>query len=97
MFEDIRTDPERQLLLTHEDGVTLQPGIAGRFPNQRAHDPADLHAAREIAAADGAVPLGLLYRNPDCPRYDQITAQGLDMTPQERVAAVERELDRFAI
>ena len=41
--------------------------------------------------------IGLLYRNPDAPRYDQYTARGLGMSREQKVAAIERELDRFAI
>ncbi len=41
--------------------------------------------------------IGLLYRNPDAPRYDQYTVRGLGMSREQKVAAIERELDRFAI
>ena len=41
--------------------------------------------------------IGLFYRNPDAPRYDEYTAQGLDMSPDEKLVAISKELDRFAV
>jgi len=97
VFEEIRRDPERILLLTHPDGVPVDEVAARPYKNRLEHDPRDLHAARQIAGGQDRVAIGLLYRNPDAPRYDQMSAAGLGMSREQKVAAIERELDRFAI
>jgi hypothetical protein len=41
--------------------------------------------------------IGLLYHNPDAPRYDEISVEGLGMTREAKVTALEKALDKFAI
>jgi len=41
------------------------------------------------------MPIGLLYRNRDAVRYDLATAEGLDMSASDKLAALDRELGRF--
>ena len=67
------------------------------YKNRQEHDPSDLAAARALASGGDRLAIGLLYRNPDAPRYDQYTVRGLGMSREQKVAAIERELDRFAI
>jgi hypothetical protein len=43
------------------------------------------------------MPIGLFYRNPEAPRYEAFTEVGLGMTADDKVTALEAELDRFAI
>ncbi len=97
IFESLRNDPDRILLLTHAGGVPVDPVVERMYKNRQVHDPADLAAARALASGGERLAIGLLYRNPDAPRYDQYTARGLDMSREQKVAAIERELDRFAI
>ncbi|HVS01590.1 MAG TPA: thiamine pyrophosphate-dependent enzyme [Thermoanaerobaculia bacterium] len=97
LFDELRGDPDRIELLTHPDGVPADEGVLRLYQNRREHDPADLAAAREQAARRDRLPIGLLYRNPDAPRYDQHTVEGLGMAPADKLQALERELDRFAI
>ena len=97
IFESLRNDPDRILLLTHPGGVPVEPAIERMYKNRQEHDPSDLAAARALAVGGDRLAIGLLYRNPDAPRYDQYTARGLGMSREQKVAAIERELDRFAI
>lgn len=84
-------------LLTHENGVQVDDSVKRLFPNHAEHDPSDLAAALTIAADTSALPLGILYRNPDAPRYDEISATGLDMSVDERIAGLNQAFDHFAI
>ena len=67
------------------------------YEHQQAHDPRDLAEARRLAQIDGRVAIGLLYRNPDAPRYDLMSSVGVGMARERKLAALSRELDRFAI
>jgi 2-oxoglutarate ferredoxin oxidoreductase subunit beta len=83
--------------LTHEKGVQLGDNVKRLFPNQAEHDPSDLDAARTLADDPAVLPLGILYRNLDVPRYDMMTAAGLDMSVDEKLAGLNQALDHFAI
>ncbi len=56
-----------------------------------------LAAARALVSDTETIAIGLLFRNPEAPRYDQITVRGLGMSSEDKLAALDRELDRFAI
>ena len=43
------------------------------------------------------LPLGILYHNPDAPRYDMMSAVGLEMSADEKLAGMNKALDNFAI
>ena len=84
-------------LLTHEKGVQVDDNIMRLFPNHAEHDPSDLAAARALAENDAVLPLGILYHNPDAPRYDMMSSVGLEMSVDERLAGMNKALDNFAI
>jgi 2-oxoglutarate ferredoxin oxidoreductase subunit beta len=90
-------DPSKALLLTHEDGLQLSPELGRIYKNQRAHDPLDIAAARELASSVDLIPVGILYRNPDVPCYEDLRHAG-EARPIERIhATLEKELDRFTV
>ncbi len=93
----LQEEPARMQLLTHANGVQVDDSVKRLFPNQAEHDPSDLAAALTIAADTSVLPLGILYRNPDAPRYDEISATGLDMSVDERLAGLNQAFDHFAI
>jgi 2-oxoglutarate/2-oxoacid ferredoxin oxidoreductase subunit beta len=95
--EALQADPERLLLLTHERGLSLSPGAARQFPNQRRHDPSDLGAAWTLARDESLIPVGLLYQSSETPCYEDLSSRGSDLTPGERLAALEGVLDSFTI
>jgi 2-oxoglutarate ferredoxin oxidoreductase subunit beta len=97
VFEELRNDPDRILLLTHEDGVPADPPVLKMYKNHQEHDPSNLGEARELADDGERLPIGLFYRNPDAPLYDDFTEVGLDMPVEEKIQGLEKELDRFAI
>jgi 2-oxoglutarate ferredoxin oxidoreductase subunit beta len=97
VFAPVQHDLSQVALLVHEDGIALDANIARLFPNRVAHNPNDLHAARNIAERDDVYPIGLLYRNPNAARYDLATAHGIGRTQQQKLAAIEKALDRFVV
>jgi 2-oxoglutarate ferredoxin oxidoreductase subunit beta len=97
LYDEFQSDPSKLLLLTHPDGIQVDDAIKRVLKNQREHDPADLNTARELADDSDAMPVGLLYRNATLNRYDRFTAEGLATSRSEKIAALERELDRYQI
>ena len=95
MLEPWLQDPSKTLLLTHENGLQLGPDLARIYKNQCEHDPLDIDRAREIASLVDVIPVGILYRNPEIPRYEELRGAG-QARPAERIrAGLEAELDRF--
>lgn len=97
VFSELQNDPSRVLLLEHEDGVPVDSALERVFPNRQAHDPSDLGRAFELAGRTDVYAAGLLFCDPSRPRYDEYTAQGLEIGAAERLAAIRGELDRFAV
>jgi 2-oxoglutarate ferredoxin oxidoreductase subunit beta len=93
----LQGDPSRFLLLEHDKGIPLDAAVLRSFPERVAHDPSDLGRAFQLAADTSRIPLGLLYRNPDAPCYEDLSSQGAWMTPEQKLAGLERALDRFTI
>jgi 2-oxoglutarate ferredoxin oxidoreductase subunit beta len=97
MLEPWLQDPSKTLLLTHENGVQLSPDLARIYKNRREHDPLDIDRAREIASSVDPIPVGILYRNPDVPCYEDLRQAG-QARPAERIrAGLEAELDKFTV
>jgi 2-oxoglutarate ferredoxin oxidoreductase subunit beta len=97
LFEGLQQDPSGLRLLTHPDGIEVDDSIKRVLPNQCEHDPSDLNAAREVTGRTDAVPIGLLYRNPEADRYDMNTAEGIATSRAQKIEALETELDRYQI
>ena len=97
LFTEAQRDPSLVLLLTDENGITLDPDVAGRFPTQQSHDPTDLNRALDVARREDVIPIGLLYQNRERLLYDDFCQRGLAMTVSEKLEALEAEIDRFAI
>jgi 2-oxoglutarate ferredoxin oxidoreductase subunit beta len=97
IFDNYQNDPSRVLLLTHPDGVPADDVLKRLFKNRLEHDPHDMSKARDIAARDDLIPIGMLFRDPTCPRYEQFSAEGVDMPVEAKLAALNRELDRFLV
>ena len=78
-------------------GLQLSPGTASAYRNQRAHDPIDIDKAREIASLDDPIPVGILYRNPDAPCYEDLRHAGQLRSPEYIRAGLNRELDKYTV
>ena len=88
-------DPSRIALLTHDDGVPIT-GLEKAYSTRVAHDPSDLAAARQVAGATDHIHLGLLFRDPSHPRYEEIRRVA-PRTAEERLTRLGAELDRYAV
>jgi len=96
-FNDWIQDPSRMLLLNHEDGVTISPELSRIYRNQENHDPSDRNRAREIATVHDPIPVGVLYKNPNLPCYEDLKANEELITPEGVCNALNAELDKFTI
>jgi len=90
-------DPKRILMLRHADGIRVSDGLARTYPNQLEHDPANIDRAREIASDIDSIPVGILYRNPQVPCYEELRAprelRGAELVKK----GLEAELDKFTV
>ena len=96
-FDPWLHDPQRTLLLTHVDGLQLSPALANIYRNQRAHDPSNIDRAREIASIDDPIPVGILYRNPAVPCYEDLRHVAALRSPASIRAGLNRELDKVTV
>jgi 2-oxoglutarate ferredoxin oxidoreductase subunit beta len=97
VHDPLQSDPSQLLLMTHPDGIQLEDSIQKIFKNQQEHDPSDMDTARELAGGDGAIAIGLFYRNQSLDRYDEYTATGIATPRDEKIAALNAELSRYQI
>jgi 2-oxoglutarate ferredoxin oxidoreductase subunit beta len=97
LWKPLQEDPKNLVLLTHPDGVPVDPTWGRVFPNQQEHDPSDMEAARSHSANKDVVPVGLLYRNSSIERYDNFVMRGLGMSDQAKMEEAQGAIDRFLI
>ncbi|HSC58565.1 MAG TPA: thiamine pyrophosphate-dependent enzyme [Gemmatimonadales bacterium] len=95
VYQEAVRDPARIGLLAHENGISA-PGLEKVYPTRVAHDPSDLAAARRIADSTEHIHLGLLFRDPSRPRYEELRRVP-PKTPEERLTLIGTELDRYAV
>jgi 2-oxoglutarate ferredoxin oxidoreductase subunit beta len=97
MFEPWLHDPQKTLLLTHQDGLQLSAGVTQTYKNQQQHDPSNIDRAREIASLEDPIPVGILYRNPEVPCYEDLRHPARMRTPDFIRAGFEMELDKVTV
>lgn len=90
-------DPQKVLLLHHEKGLPLNPALAQIYKNQLEHDPSNIHRAREIASTNDPIPVGILFHDPNVPRYEDIRLGGELRTPEMIQRGLESAFDKFTI
>jgi 2-oxoglutarate/2-oxoacid ferredoxin oxidoreductase subunit beta len=97
VFAPVQEDMSQCLLMTHENGIPADAAISKLFPNKAAHDPTQLVEAQALAAREDVYPVGLFYRNPKAPRYDEITQRSMGMSQADKLAAMRHALERFTV
>jgi len=97
VFSSLLSDPSKLLVLEHEDGIRRSEAVAKIYKTHEDHDPSDLNRAREIAQLDDMVPVGILYRDEDTPRYEQLTRPQRTPSWEQREALLEKAFDKFGI
>jgi len=65
--------------------------------DQNGHDASNIDRAREVASRSDPIPVGILYRNADVPRYEDLRRSPKLRTPQLVRAGLEAELDKFTV
>jgi 2-oxoglutarate ferredoxin oxidoreductase subunit beta len=90
-------DPNRVLLLHHDDGLDISPSLARTYTRMEEHDPADMNRAREIAAGIDPIPVGILYRNDDVPCYEDVRHDARLRTTELVRKGLEAEFDKFTV
>jgi 2-oxoglutarate/2-oxoacid ferredoxin oxidoreductase subunit beta len=97
LFDPLVKDPDNLLLLAHPDGMQVSESLAKVYKQREEHDPSDINRGRELASLEERVPVGILYRNPDVPCYEDQVKPDRVVTTEMRRAVLERELDKFAV
>ncbi len=97
MFDPFLQDPQKILLLGHERGLKISPAVAKVYKNQEQHDPRNINRAREIASILDPIPVGILYHNPDVPRYEELRNAGQTRSTAKIKAGLEAEFDKFTV
>jgi 2-oxoglutarate ferredoxin oxidoreductase subunit beta len=97
LFDPWLEDTEKTQILTHKDGLQLNPSLSKIYKNQLEHDPSDINRARELAASIDIVPVGILYRNDEVPCYEDVRRPDRIYTPELIESAFNAELDNFTV
>jgi 2-oxoglutarate ferredoxin oxidoreductase subunit beta len=97
LFDPFLHDPQKVLLLGHERGLHISPAVSKVYKNQEQHDPSNLNRAREIASIADPIPVGILYRNPDVPCYEDLRNSGQTRSTAMIKAGLEAEFDKFTV
>ncbi len=90
-------DPNRVQLLHHDDGLQFSAGMSRIYKNQLQHDPSNIDRAREIASSHETIPVGILYRNPQVPCYEDLRLSTKLRTPELTRAGLNAELDKYTV
>jgi len=96
-FDPWVQNPDRMLLLSHDDGIRVRPELGRIYRNQESHDPADRNRAREIASIADPIPVGVLYRNPDITCYEDMQVPDKMNTAECVSDFLATEFDKFTI
>jgi 2-oxoglutarate ferredoxin oxidoreductase subunit beta len=97
MFEPWVHDPSRMLMLSHENGIRVSPALQKLYRTQENHDPSNMNRAREVASIDDPIPVGILYRDPDVPCYEDLRHAGALRTSDSIRSTLDKELDKFTV
>lgn len=96
-YDDYVRDPMRMRILTHADGLRLKPEDSRIFKNQEIHDPGNLDRARALVGLDDNIAVGIVYRNPSVPCYDDLCAGERPNTPALVETVLNEEFDKVTI
>jgi 2-oxoglutarate ferredoxin oxidoreductase subunit beta len=90
-------DPNKVQLLNHEHGLQLSAGLSRVYKNQLQHDPSNIDRAREIASSTDIIPVGILYRNPAVPCYENLRQSDKLRTPELTRVGLNAEFDKYTV
>jgi 2-oxoglutarate ferredoxin oxidoreductase subunit beta len=85
------------VFLEHEDGIPIHPSLLARGPAQ-PHNHRDINEAQRAAVSVDPAPMGLVYRNPDIPAYEEIRWSRQDRPDHETfVQRLDTTMERYTI
>ncbi|MBI5908823.1 MAG: 2-oxoglutarate oxidoreductase [Betaproteobacteria bacterium] len=90
-------DPNKVQLLNHANGLQPSAGLSRVYKNQLEHDPLNIDRAREIASSTDIIPVGILYRNPEVPCYENLRHSDKLHTADLTRAGLNAELDKYTV
>lgn len=90
-------DPDRVLLLHHENGLEISPAMASVYHKTEEHDPSDMNRAREVASSFDPIPVGILYRDDSVPCYEDTRHHDRLRTTSLVQKGLEAEFDKFTV
>jgi 2-oxoglutarate/2-oxoacid ferredoxin oxidoreductase subunit beta len=90
-------DPQRIKVLHHERGLQPSAALSQVYRNRLEHDPSNLNRARELASDTDQIPVGILYRDPSVPCYEDLRQTGKLRTPELIRSGLEAEFDKFTV
>ncbi len=96
-YDEWVQDPERMLLLKHENGLEISPDLGRIYRNHEEHDPSDRNRAREIASSHDPIPVGVLYKNPELSCYEDRLVPDTMNTSNVVEDFLSTEFDKFTI
>ena len=97
LVDEHTSSRDRYCLLDHDEGIEIDEGTNQVFEHKVTHDPTNIHQARELLENNAHWYLGLFYQNKKAIRYDVYGSQNLGLSAEEKLAALEKEMDKFAI
>lgn len=95
LYERAVKDPSQIEMLVHDDGVVV-PELDGVYRSRLAHDPGNLDAARRLADDGERIRIGVFFRD-EVRRVYEETRWPLDISPTQRIALLNAELDKYAV
>ncbi|MBK7408175.1 MAG: 2-oxoglutarate oxidoreductase [Saprospirales bacterium] len=90
-------DREHITMLTHENGIQVDEATAAIFSHKKEHDPSDISKARQYSEDPDMYYLGLYYQDKTAPRYDLYGAHNMGFSAEQKLQALNAELDRYAL
>jgi 2-oxoglutarate ferredoxin oxidoreductase subunit beta len=82
-------------MLVHDDGVMV-PELDAIYKQRIVHDPRDLDEARRLAEHTESIRLGVFFKDPSRPRYEEVRRVA-PKTARERIDILNKELDAYAV
>ncbi len=90
-------DPDRVLLLHHDDGIQISSSLARTYTKMEEHDPSNMNRAREIASSFDPIPVGILFRDENVACYEDLRHDSRLRTTGLVRKGLEAEFDKFTV
>lgn len=85
------------VFLEHPEGIPVHPGLLKRGEARR-HDHFNINEAQRVAVTTDPSPMGLIYRNPDLPVYEEVRWNRREQPDHATfVERLEQVMDRYTV